>query len=155
MGKDFFPKIREMCFSSSMTDGKLEVLQPSSWTQRSFPPLQDLPLTGLETNLAIQDAGWRGTALWCRNTPGGNADYRLESLSQSAGINYWKVDIGDPTFNLVRLRDETHIPLTLEHVHGEWPVNGNWETMDGLARKPGVLNEWKSCSIQMSIGRMT
>ena len=26
----------------------------------------------------------------------------------------------------MRLRDETHIPLTLEHVHGEWPVNGDW-----------------------------
>ena len=34
--------------------------------------------------------------------------------------------MGDPTFNLVRLRDETHIPLTLEHVHGELPVNGDW-----------------------------
>jgi len=37
------------------------------------------------------------------------------------------VDIGDPTFHLVRLRDETHIPLTLEHVHGELPINGDWQ----------------------------
>ena len=64
--------------------------------------------------------------LWCRNTPGGDADQRLESRSESAAIKYWKVDMGDPTFNLVRLRDETHIPLTLEHVHGELPVNGDW-----------------------------
>lgn len=78
-------------------------------------------------NSAIETAGWRSTALWCRNTPGGDADQRLEVRSESAAIKYWKVDIGDPTFNLVRLRDETHIPLTLEHVHGELPVNGDWK----------------------------
>ena len=78
-------------------------------------------------NHAIEEVGWRSTALWCRNTPGGDADQRLEHRSESAAIKYWKVDIGDPTFNLVRLRDETHIPLTLEHVHGELPVNGDWK----------------------------
>lgn len=77
-------------------------------------------------NHAIEGAGWRSTALWCRNTPGGDADQRLENRSESAAIKYWKVDIGDPTFNLVRVRDETHIPLTLEHVHGELAVNGDW-----------------------------
>jgi hypothetical protein len=81
-------------------------------------------------NDAIEGAGWCSTALWCRNTPGGDADQRLESRSESAAIKYWKVDLGDPTFNLVRLRDQTHIPLTLEHVHGELPVNGDW-TRDG------------------------
>jgi hypothetical protein len=54
----------------------------------------------------------------------------LESLSNSAGIRYWKIDIGDPDFNLIRVRDEMHIPLRLEHVHGELPVNGDWH-MDG------------------------
>jgi hypothetical protein len=78
-------------------------------------------------NHAIEGAGWRSTALWCRDTPGGDADRHLENWSESAAIKYWKVDIGDPTFNLVRLRDETHIPLTLEHVHGELPVNGDWK----------------------------
>jgi hypothetical protein len=78
-------------------------------------------------NHAIEGAGWRSTALWCRNTPGGDADRHLENRCGSAAIKYWKIDIGDPTFNLVRLRDETHIPLTLEHVHGELPVNGDWK----------------------------
>ena len=68
--------------------------------------------------------------LWCRNTPGGDADQSLESRSQSAAIKYWKIDIGDPTFNLVRLRNKTHIPLTLEHVHGEcareWRLEKGW-----------------------------
>src|ERR1039457_6470636 len=56
-------------------------------------------------NSAIEGAGWRSTALWCRNTPGGDADQRLENRSESAAIKYWKVDIGDPSFNLVRLRE--------------------------------------------------
>ena len=51
---------------------------------------------------------------------------RLEALSNSAEVRYWKIDIGDPSFSLIRLRNETHIPLTLEHVHRELPVNGDW-----------------------------
>jgi hypothetical protein len=89
-------------------------------------------------NGAVQDSGWRGAGLWCRNTPGGDADHRLESLSESAEIKYWKVDIGDPSFNLVRLRNETHIPLTLEHVHGELPVNGDWKKDGRFGSQPRV-----------------
>lgn len=85
---------------------------------------------------AIQSAGWRGSALWCRNTPGGDADRHLENLSQSAGIKYLKVDIGDQTFNLVGLRNEAHIPLILEHVHGELPVNGDWKKEGRFGPQP-------------------
>jgi hypothetical protein len=99
-------------------------------------------------NHAIEGAGWRSTALWCRNTPGGDADQRLESRSESAAIKYWKVDIGDPTFNLVRLRNATHIPLTLEHVHGELPVNGDW-------RKDGRFGAQSKDSKRMEILRHT
>lgn len=98
---------------------------------RKFPSFAGSPEDRLKKlNRAIQDRGWRGAGLWCRNTPGGDADYRLESLSASADIHYWKVDIGDPSFNLIRLRDASHLPLTLEHVHGELPINGDWR-MDG------------------------
>ena len=89
-------------------------------------------------NDAVQDSGWRGAGLWCRNTPGGDADHRLESLSESAGIKYWKIDIGDPSFNLVRLRNEARIPLTLEHVHGELPVNGDWKNDGRFGSQPGT-----------------
>jgi hypothetical protein len=99
-------------------------------------------------NSAIEGAGWRSTALWCRNTPGGDADQRLETRSESAAIKYWKVDMGDPTFNLVRLRDEAHIPLTLEHVHGELPVNGDW-------RKNGRFGTQARDSKRMEILRHT
>ena len=126
--EDFFPKIRtDVLFL--LDDGwqaggtatfELDLNKFPSFSGSSLERLKRL-------NHAIQGAGWRGTALWCRNTPGGDADSRLENLSQNAGIRYWKVDIGDPSFNLVRLRDETHTPLTLEHVHGEWPVNGDWK----------------------------
>lgn len=78
-------------------------------------------------NGEIERIGWRGAALWCRNTPGGAADYSLESECSDAGIRYWKIDIGDPAFNLVRARNSAGIPLTLEHVHGESPVNGDWK----------------------------
>jgi hypothetical protein len=134
---DFFPKIREDVLFL-LDDGwqvggtatfELDTKKFPSFTGSSAERLRKL-------DLAIKEAGWRGTALWCRNTPGGDADHRLESLSQSAGIKYWKVDIGDPTFNLVRLRDETHIPLTLEHVHGEWPVNGDWRRNGRFGSQP-------------------
>src|ERR1700722_17731392 len=123
----FFPKIRKDVFFL-LDDGwqvggtatfELDTKKFPSFTGSVADRLQEL-------DHVVREAGWRGTALWCRNTPGGDADHRLESISQSAGIKYWKVDIGDPTFDLVRLRDEAHIPLTLEHVHGEKPVNGNW-----------------------------
>jgi hypothetical protein len=79
-------------------------------------------------NAAIEQKGWRGAALWCRNTPGGAEDLDLESECAGAGIRYWKIDIGDPNFNLIQARDKAGIPLMLEHVHGESPVNGNWRT---------------------------
>jgi len=123
----FFPKIRKDVLF--LLDDGWQVGGTASFEldTKKFPSFTGSSADRLvKLNHAIKEAGWRGTALWCRNTPGGNEDQRLESLSQSAGIGYWKVDIGDRTFNLVRLRDETHIPLTLEHVHGEWPVNGNW-----------------------------
>lgn len=128
---DFFPKIRKDVFFL-LDDGwqvggtatfELDTTKFPAFTGSSAGRLSEL-------NLAIQRAGWRGAALWCRNTPGGNADHRLESLSEAAGIRYWKIDIGDPAFNLVRLRDQAHIPLTFEHVHGELPLNGDW-TKDG------------------------
>ena len=81
----------------------------------------------LALNQAVKRIGWRGAALWCRNTPGGNADLPLENESRKAGIRYWKIDIGDPAFHLVHIRNDARIPLTLEHVHGELPVNGDWK----------------------------
>ena len=87
-------------------------------------------------NAVVQNSGWRGAALWCRNTPEGNGIHRLETLSDSAAIRYWKIDIGDPSFGLVRVRNETHLPLTFEHVHGELPVNGDWHSDGRFGAQP-------------------
>jgi hypothetical protein len=123
---EFFPKIREDLYLL-LDDGwevggtatfELDAKKFPSFTGNSSDRLRKL-------NDAVRSAGWRSTALWCRNTPGGDADHRLEEVSQVAGIPYWKVDIGDPSFNLIRLRDQTRIPLTFEHVHGEVPLNGD------------------------------
>lgn len=116
------------------------VLDPAKFPRFAGSPLDRLA----QLNQAVEAAGWRGAALWCRNTPGGDADRRLEILSQSAGIRYWKVDMGDTQFNLVRLRDQTHAPLTFEHVHGEMPVNGEW-SVDGRFEK----QRWGSPRIEI------
>jgi hypothetical protein len=124
----FFPKIRKDVYFLLDDGWQAGGTATFELDTQKFPSFTGSPADRLrKLNDAIQQAGWRGTALWCRNTPGGDADHRLEDLSQSAGIRYLKVDIGDPTFHLVRLRDATHIPLTLEHVHGELPINGDWQ----------------------------
>jgi hypothetical protein len=145
----FFPRIRKDLYLL-LDDGwqvggtatfELDLVKFPSFTGTFESRLRKL-------NSAIEGAGWRSTALWCRNTPGGNADQSLEARSESAAIKYWKVDMGDPTFNLVRLRDKTHIPLTLEHVHGELPVNGDW-------RKAGRFGSQSRTSKRIEILRHT
>jgi hypothetical protein len=128
---DFFPRVRSDLFF--LLDDGWESGGTSTFeiNVEKFPSFTGSPGERLlKLNRAVQERGWRGAGLWCRNTPGGDADYQLESLSASAEIKYWKIDIGDPAFNLIRLRNVSHIPLTLEHVHGEAPVNGNWK-VDG------------------------
>ena len=95
-------------------------------------------------NHEIERIGWRGAALWCRNTPGGAADMPLENQCSQAGISYWKIDIGDPAFNLIRLRNDARFPLTLEHVHGEPAVNGDWKHDGRFGQQP-----WKSRRIEI------
>ncbi len=92
-----------------------------------FPRFQGSPRDRLAAlNRAIGEAGWRGAALWCRNTPAGDSGLPLLERSQSASIGYWKIDGGDGQFDLMRLRDESRAALTLEHVRPEVPVNGDW-----------------------------
>ncbi len=134
---EFFPKIRKDLFF--LLDDGWEVGGTSTFEldAAKFPSFTGSGTERLtELNKAIEGAGWRGAALWCRDTPGGAADRRLESASQSAGIRYWKIDGGDPAFHLVELRNETHIPLTLEHVHGEGPVNGDWRNDGRFGSQP-------------------
>jgi hypothetical protein len=125
--KTFYPRVREDLFlllddgweSGGTATFELATAKFPSFTGNSTERLGRL-------NHSAREVGWRGAALWCRNTPESDRSSRLETLSDAAGIRYWKIDIGDPNFQLIRLRDEMHIPLRLEHVHGELPVNGDW-----------------------------
>jgi hypothetical protein len=124
----FHPKVRSELFL--LLDDGWQAGGSSTFVldSKKFPGFTGTPLERLtKLNRAVLDAGWRGTALWCRNPPGGETDRRLEALSKDAGIAYWKIDMGDPGFELVQLRDEQRIPLLLEHVHGEYPMNGDWK----------------------------
>jgi hypothetical protein len=147
--KSFYPKIR----------GDLYFLLDDGWEtggtatfdldNAKFPSFGGTSSERLRRlNTAIQSDGWRGAALWCRNTPEGDGMHRLEDLSDSAEIRYWKIDLGDPSFGLIRLRNQAHIPLTLEHVHGELPVNGDW-------RKDGRFGAQSWDSKRMTILRNT
>lgn len=109
----------------------------------SFHGSSQQRLYGLRS--AIERLGWKGLALWCRNTPGGAKDAELESLSVSAGIRYWKIDIGDPAFHLCQERRRLRLPLTLEHVYGELPVNGDWRKDGRFGAQP-----WDSRRIQIA-----
>lgn len=72
----------------------------------------------LEMNRAVQAAGWRGAALWCRDTPGGEADAAIMRTLRHGRIGYVKIDVGDANFHLVSLRNSMHVPVTFEHVSG-------------------------------------
>lgn len=125
--KLFYPKIRDDLFFLLDDGWEIGGMATFELATAKFPSFTGDPAERLgKLNRAVQGAGWRGTALWCRNTPEGDAISRLESISNAAGVRYWKIDIGDPNFNLVRRRNAMHIPLKLEHVHGELPVNGDW-----------------------------
>jgi hypothetical protein len=104
---------------------------------KKFPSFSGTPVERLAAlNRMARQEQWRGIALWCRNPPGGAADRRLEDWSAKADIGYWKIDIGDPSFRLTALRDQTRLPLTLEHVHGELPVNGDWRKDGRFGSQP-------------------
>jgi hypothetical protein len=104
---------------------------------KKFPSFSGTPAERLAAlNRKARQEQWRGIALWCRNPPGGEEDRRLEDWSAKADIGYWKIDIGDPSFRLTALRDQTRLPLTLEHVHGESPVNGDWRKDGRFGSQP-------------------
>ena len=127
----FYPGIRKdlyLLLDDGWESGGTSTFQLDSGKFSSFQGSSVERLRALSRR--IEGLGWRGLALWCRNTPGGEADFHLENLCKDAGIPYWKVDIGDQEFNLIRRRDEARIPLTLEHVQGEPPLNGDW-SIDG------------------------
>ena len=125
--RTFFPRIRQdlyLLLDDGWEQGGMASFQLDVHKFPSFPGPAAMRLGAL--NRAIRKQGWRSVAVWCRNPPGADRDRALEAMSQEADVPYWKVDMGDPEFHLTQLaRSEAH-PLTLEHVHGESPLNGDW-----------------------------
>jgi hypothetical protein len=134
---EFFPKIRQdlyLLLDDGWESGGTATFELEA---SRFPSFKGSPAERLSRlNREVRKANWRGVALWCRNTPGGSEDSRLEELTHAADIRYWKIDVGDPEFNLIGVRDHKKIPLTLEHVHGEPPVNGNWRADGRFSTQP-------------------
>lgn len=141
----FFPRVH----------GDLYLLLDDGWATggtatflldtQKFPSLTGSPEARLaRLNDAARQKGWRGAALWCRNTPGGDQDQSLVARSKAADIRYWKIDGGDLSFHVDRVRDELRANLTVEHVHGEPPLNGDW-------RKDGRFEaqSWDSPRVQI------
>lgn len=95
---------------------------------RKFPSFTGMPAERLtRLNAALRKQGWRGLALWSRNTP--NTIDKIKPLldwSKTAGVNYWKIDGGDWDYAVARLKHTVYPGLTLEHVSREGPFNGDW-----------------------------
>jgi hypothetical protein len=141
----FYPRVRDdlyLLLDDGWEAGGTATFQLD---QAKFPSFKGTSTERLRAlNREIERIGWRGAALWCRNTPGGEADLELENLCGNAGVRYWKIDLGDRDFNLVRTRNEARIPLTLEHVHGEMAVNGDWSADGRFGPQP-----WDSTRMQI------
>lgn len=138
--KSFYAKVRGdlyLMLDDGWESGGMATFELAAAKFPSFKGDATERLRGL--NRAVKDAGWRSAALWCRNTPEGEGGRRLEKLSDAAGIGYWKIDIGDPNFELVQMRDEMRLPLQLEHVHGEPAVNGDWHKDGRFGAQPWGL----------------
>jgi hypothetical protein len=133
----FFPRVRKdlyLMLDDGWESGGTATFELDTRKFSSFSGLPEKRLAGL--NGAIRKTDWRAAALWCRNTPGGHRDEQLEKMSETAGIDYWKIDIGDPAFHLIDLRRRNRTRLVLEHVHGELPVNGDWRRDGRFGAQP-------------------
>lgn len=97
--------------------------------ETKFPSFRGSPPERLaKLDWAVRARGWRGLALWCRDTPEGPELNPLVGWSKAAGIRYWKIDGGDAHFAADRARDALEAPLTLEHIISEPPLNGDWRS---------------------------
>lgn len=126
--RTLFPQVRQDLFF--MFDGGWSTTYSSFIVDRKkFPSFTGTPgEVALHLNQAVKKCGWRGAALWCRDTPGGRADSDIMSALQYGHIGYVKIDVGDADFQLVRLRDQKRVKLLFEHVSGiDGGLNGKPE----------------------------
>jgi hypothetical protein len=135
--RSFFPKVRRdlfLLFDDGWEAGGNATFELDSAKFPSFTGSTAERLAKL--NRASEEAGWRGLAVWCRNPAIGAVGLSNERMSESSGVRYWKIDGGDPTFDLIRLRNDNQVALTLEHVNGEGPLNGDWQKDGRFGSQP-------------------
>ena len=125
--ENFYTKVRSdlyVLMDEGWEEGGYATFIPDG---NKFPSLHGTPPEKLkQLNEAVQARGWRALALWCRDTPGGEADRELVRWSRQAGIRYWKIDGGDKSFHVDQVRNQEQSPLVTEHVYPEGPLNGDW-----------------------------
>lgn len=99
----FYPKVRDDLYVLLDEGWEADGYATFSPDRSKFPSLKGSPPEKLkQLNLAVQALGWRALALWCRDTPGGDADRRLIEWSTQAGIPYWKIDVVTRLFMLIK-----------------------------------------------------
>jgi hypothetical protein len=127
--KTFYPKVRGDLYFL-MDDGYYAGGSSSMELDvKKFPSFAGSPQERLKRlSEAIRKEGWRALALWTRSTP--SSAERIKPLlewSKEAGVTYWKIDGGDGDLSVARLKQTEYPALTLEHVSGEGPFNGDWK----------------------------
>jgi hypothetical protein len=123
----FYPRIRKDLFFL-MDDGYYTGDRNSMTLDTAkFPSFTGTPSERLQKlNAKVKRDGWRGLALWTRGTPNSFDEIMpLLEWSKDADVGYWKIDGGDGDFSVARLKQTVYPSLTLEHVNGEGPFNGN------------------------------
>jgi len=123
----FFPKVHQDLYF--LFDSGWEIGGNSTFdldTQKFPSFLGDPEIRLRRLNNSILNKGWRGAALWCRSTSGGDADVPLVARSQNACIYYWEIDGGDLSFHIDHIRNELGASFTIEHIYREHPLNGDW-----------------------------
>lgn len=95
-------------------------------------------------NDAVQVDGWRALALWCRNPPGDDGDEQRVDWSKFAGIPYLKIDGGDQSGSMARARSRQRAAMTLEHIHRDGCLNGDWKVDGRFGTQP-----WGSPRLQV------
>jgi len=126
--KVFHPRIRQelyLLLDDGWQEGGTDTFQLDRSKFPSFIGPAEQRLRDL--NNAVRADGWRALALWCRFPP----DYskggeRCVSWNKRAGIPYLKIDGGDQAGILTRARAHQDASITLEHIHGEPCLNGDW-----------------------------
>ncbi len=127
--KTFFPQVRKDLYFL-MDDGYESGGKSSMELDvKKFPSFSGSPPERLKSlSKAVQNEGWRGLALFCRDTPKTIDEITpLLQWSKDAGVLYWKIDGGDEDYSVQHLKQTVYPELVLEHAGAMGPLDGDWQ----------------------------